>query len=150
LSSGLRQSCSFHAFAIGFVLFGIFWMSYSIQESWPQWSRTRGLLRTEGRICELIRGADGEADVLVVDYQVGWRLFRSRHKVVLSPGPYQVGEIVGVRFRADQPQDGVVDTFWENWSLVMVLGGFGLVFAAIGIGTLWYQGARARPDAEAA
>jgi Protein of unknown function (DUF3592) len=126
-------------FAVGFVLFGAMWVAIGIHESWPQWSRTSGLPRTEGTVAEFGRGAGDEADVMVVEYQVGDQSFRVRHKVVLSPGPYSAGQNVGVRYPPDRPQAGVVDTLWETWSLLLVLGGFGLVPAAIGVGVLWLQ-----------
>lgn len=124
-------------FAVYFVLFGVGFVAFGVHESWPQWSRTSGLPRTEGTITKLIQGPGDEADVLVVDYHVEDQAFRTRHKVVLSPGPYSVGQTVGVRYPPDRPQAGVVDTFWENWSLLTALGGFGLVTAAVGVVALW-------------
>lgn len=136
-------------FAIGFILFGVLWVGVGVHESWPQWSRTSGLPRTEGTVSKLAQGAGDEADILVVDYQAGGQTFRARHKVVLSPGPYSVGQTVGVRYPPDRPEAGVVDTFWETWGLLAMLGGFGAVFVAIGMGMLWFLKRSVRREAAA-
>jgi Protein of unknown function (DUF3592) len=126
-------------FGIGFILMGAMWVLMAIQDSWPQWTGTWGLPLTYGKVVQIAPNPANEGDLLVVDYEVGGKVFRTRHKVHLSPGPYSAGDVVGVRYRPDQPGRGVVDTFWESWGLLMVLGSFGSVFALIGVGMLWHR-----------
>lgn len=48
---------------------------------------------------------------------------------------YAVGAKVPVRFMPDNPDDARIDSFMENWFAPLLLGGLGIVFFGIGIGS---------------
>lgn len=54
-----------------------------------------------------------------------------------SPPSYEVGEAVKVRYEPGKPSMAVIAAFWEVWGTVTVAAGLGLIFLAIGIGTIY-------------
>jgi len=51
-----------------------------------------------------------------------------------SPG-YDRGDKVPVRFMPENPEKARIDSFMENWFAPLILGGMGIIFFAIGIGS---------------
>jgi hypothetical protein len=60
-----------------------------------------------------------------------------------NPASYSRGDRVTVMYRTDNPQDARIDSFFENWFGVLILGGLGAVFSLIG-GGLIYGGLHTR------
>jgi hypothetical protein len=48
---------------------------------------------------------------------------------------YAVGAKVPVRFMPNNPDDARIDSFMENWFAPLILGGLGIVFFGIGVGS---------------
>ncbi len=117
--------------AVGFVISGLLFVAWGAYESWPQWRGTFGMPRAEGTLVE-VAPAGGDGEVLVIDYQVDGRPFRTRHRVLLGNMPHQRGEKIPVRYSPDRPQEGVADTFSETWGLLLILGGCGGLFVLVG------------------
>jgi hypothetical protein len=68
-----------------------------------------------------------------------------------SPPAFDVGEAVGVLYDPAAPEKARIDTFFQLWFPSLLLGGIGLVFAAIGGGgALAALRARTRSDSFAA
>jgi hypothetical protein len=59
---------------------------------------------------------------------------RFTSSVSTYPPPAEVGGHVGVRYNPDNPQDAVIDEYWQTWGLPTVLGILGTPFLLIGIG----------------
>lgn len=54
-----------------------------------------------------------------------------------NPPAFTRGEHVKVLYPAGNPEAGRIDSFSENWLLILILGGIGLVFALIGGGVVY-------------
>lgn len=64
-----------------------------------------------------------------VEYQV-------KGTVSSKPPAFSVGDKVTVLYKADDPADAHIDSFVERWLFLIIFGGLGAVFAAIGWLTL--------------
>jgi Protein of unknown function (DUF3592) len=53
--------------------------------------------------------------------------------VSTSPPPAEVGAHVGVRYNPDNPQDAVIDQYWQIWFLPTLLGIIGAPFLLLGV-----------------
>lgn len=53
-----------------------------------------------------------------------------------NPPAFSRGEHVIVLYPPENPEAGRIDSFTENWLVILILGGIGLVFAAIGGGMI--------------
>ena len=69
----------------------------------------------------------------VVSYEINGRTFQLQSDVATSPPAYSVGEKVTVLYRAEQPADGQIKSFSEQWVLPLILSGFGTVLACVGV-----------------
>jgi hypothetical protein len=105
------------------------------------WNRQRESQRAEGTVVELVRiepsgntGTTGQrldekpSYAPVVQYQVGGNIYRIRSKVSSETPSYSVGESVSVLYPPDNPSDGRIDSFAENWLLTLLFAGGGLLF----------------------
>ena len=57
---------------------------------------------------------------------------RVRGAVGTNPPTHERGEHVPVHYRSENPDDGHLDGFVQTWFKSLILGGFGMVFGAIG------------------
>ena len=57
---------------------------------------------------------------------------RVRGAIGTNPPTHDRGEHVAVRYRAEHPEDAHLDGFVQSWFKSLILGGFGMVFGAIG------------------
>jgi Protein of unknown function (DUF3592) len=67
--------------------------------------------------------------------------------VSTSPPPAEVGEHVGVRYNPDNPQDAVIDQYWQIWFLPTLFGILGSPFLLLGFAmfTLARRRSRSQP-----
>lgn len=65
-----------------------------------------------------------------------------------SPPAYELGEVVPVLYRADDPQGAEIGDFLTLWFVTLMLAGIGSVFSAIGIGMFVVPVLRDRRDAQ--
>jgi len=57
---------------------------------------------------------------------------RVRGAIGTNPPTHERGERVPVHYRSENPDDARLDGFVQTWFKSLILGGFGMVFAAIG------------------
>jgi hypothetical protein len=61
-----------------------------------------------------------------------------------KPASYEVGEPVKVRYEPEKPSTAIIVGFWEMWGVITITGGLGILFLAIGAGTLYAAAHQAR------
>jgi hypothetical protein len=93
---------------------------------------------TEGTVTALESRVeeDGVYYLPVVEYEVEAKQFRCKGKVASRPAMYEVGQKVRVRYKVDQPDVGVIDSFLERWLSPLVFGGVGGLFLVLMIWAL--------------
>lgn len=69
----------------------------------------------------------------IVRFAVDGREIEFVGKVCSSPPSNDVGDPVVVLYRPGEPDDARLDSFAERWLAILVLGGMGSVFVAIGV-----------------
>jgi uncharacterized membrane protein len=96
-------------------------------------ARWWGAERTEGTVVALEprSSEDGVAYYPVVAYTVGGQRFRCKGSFGFSPPMFRVGERVGVLYRADRPDEAVIDTFLQRWGAWAFLAVVGLLFVFV-------------------
>jgi hypothetical protein len=123
------------------------------------WNRLTASERVTGTVVELARieptdaaGPGGRrldekpSFAPVVQYQVGGQTYRIRGKVSSETPGYSVGESVTVLYSPDNPSDGKINSFAENWLLPLVFAGGGLLFILMGAAMLVVRLRSARTD----
>jgi len=59
-----------------------------------------------------------------------------------SPASFKVGERVPILYQRDQPEDGSIDTFFQQWFMSLLLSGLGFVFTSVGVIPLVFRARR--------
>lgn len=67
-----------------------------------------------------------------VQFQDGDRTVEVRSRIGSSPPAFSVGEKVTVMYQPGQADQAVIESFWEQYFLPILLGGLGIVFGAVG------------------
>lgn len=62
------------------------------------------------------------------------RKFEFRSGMGSNPPTFQVGEMVTVRYRPDDPQSAGIDAFFSLWFLPLMFGGIGVIFMIVAAG----------------
>lgn len=111
---------------------------------WTTWAFLTTSLRVEGTVTEVVQvrsNTDSPGNIQersfapVFKYETDGRTYRIQSKVSSSSPSYAVGDRVFVRYLPHRPEDGRIDSFWENWVGTLVFGGGGVIFTAVGLGT---------------
>jgi hypothetical protein len=107
--------------------------------------------KADGTVVALIGERDSDGDTMY--YPRVRFITRSGNPVEFtgsvgsSPAAFDVGEPVAVLYDPAEPEEARIDSFFQLWFAALVLGGIGLVFAAIGGGgALVALRARTRPS----
>ena len=105
------------------------------------WNHSRQFVASahtaQGTVVELIesRDSDGSTYKPVVRFTaVDGREVTYTESFSGNPPPYEVGETVEVLFNTDKPHKARIKGFMSLWLGSTILGGMGLIFAAIGGG----------------
>lgn len=93
-------------------------------------------VKVEGEVISL-EGYDTYTPV--VEYEWEGAYYEIRGSVASNPPSFRVGELTEVLVDPNNPADGRIDSFFERWFLILILGGMGLVFSAIGIGAILHR-----------
>lgn len=94
---------------------------------------TQDHVRTMGVVVEHRWSNDGDTAYVIIEFQAeDGRRFEIRSGVA-SSNPKPIGADVPVAYPPGDPGSAYVDTFWDRWFLVVLLGGLGIVFLAIAI-----------------
>lgn len=111
-----------------------------------------GGVNTRGTVIEMVRSRDSDGDVTyrpVVEFRDAEgtrREFTGRFGS--SPPSYSTGESVSVIYDPDAPGRAIIDGFVGRYLFPLVFGGIGTIFAATGIGFLYFYFRRRRIVAE--
>ena len=94
--------------------------------------------KADGTVVDLIGEQDSDGDTMYyprVRYVTRYgNPVEFTGSVGSSPAAFDVGESVGVLYDPAAPEEARIDTFFQLWFAPLILGGIGLVFAAIGGG----------------
>jgi hypothetical protein len=107
--------------------------------------------KADGTVIDLIGHRDSDGDTMY--YPRVRYVTRSGSPVEFtgsigsSPPAFDVGEVVGVLYDPAEPEEARINSFFQLWFAALILGGIGLVFAAIGGGGA-LAASRARGRAE--
>lgn len=64
----------------------------------------------------------------VVEYAYNNQTFQIKGSVASRPPAYEVGENVDILLKIDNPQEAMIDSFFEKWFLVVVFAALGIIF----------------------
>jgi hypothetical protein len=140
-------------FILPFVVIGLVFAGIGGAAGWSSCQTLLGARRVEGTVAELVRvkslkGAVGPkghgvsnrpAFAPAVEYRVEGKSYRIQGHISSSNPAYAVGEKVAVLYPPGHPAEGTIDSFSEKWLGPLFFGVIGLLFAAIGLGMLWYR-----------
>ncbi len=102
----------------------------------------KNAFRVKGTVIELERSRGskgGSVYTPVVEFQLNNQPVKIYGSVASSPPAFERGEVVEVIVNLKNPEESRIDSFMENWFVVLILGLMGSIFSAIGGGVL-YQG----------
>jgi len=116
------------------------------------WNNSRSFLAraqaTTGEVVELreVRDSDGGSSTWkpVVHFAVEGRDVTFAASFSSRPAPYDVGDRVPVLYLPGNPDEARIKSFSSLWLGVVILGGMGLVFSAIGGGIVYATRAGAK------
>ena len=94
-------------------------------------SAVLGSRYADGTVVHLI-GSDRKRAVVEFATPDGTRILFTSW-VSTSPPPAEVGGHVGVRYNPDNPQDAVIDQYWQTWFLPTLFGIFGAPVLLVGL-----------------
>lgn len=100
----------------------------------------QGTILTKGKVINLSasRGSKGGTTYTpVVEFQFNNQPFQIYGSVSSNPPAFEVGEEVELFVNPQTPQTASINSFMENWFVVLILGILGSVFSAIGGTVLW-------------
>ncbi|MCU0357842.1 MAG: DUF3592 domain-containing protein [Cyclobacteriaceae bacterium] len=92
---------------------------------------------TEGaRINAKVTGfniAEGGEVVAILEYDWNGTLYQSFAKVVNDPPDFEVGQTIPILVNPNNPEQIVLDTFSERYSIALWMGGFGVFFTLMAV-----------------
>ncbi|HUJ12996.1 MAG TPA: DUF3592 domain-containing protein [Thermoanaerobaculia bacterium] len=96
-------------------------------------------IHTTGRVTELVPKQDKDGTQFaprVLFSDVDGHSISFVSSVSSKPAAYNVGDSVKVVYSPNLPQNAEVDSFFNRWGLVSILGFMGAVFVFLGIGSI--------------
>lgn len=99
----------------------------------------QGTVPIKGKVIRLSasRGSKGGTTYTpVVEFEINRQLYQIYGSVSSSPPAFDVGEEVSLFVNPRSPEAASIDSFMENWFVVLILGFMGTIFTAIGGGVL--------------
>lgn len=97
-------------------------------------------VHTQGTVVDTVSSRDSDGDwsyrpVVVFTDESGAR-HRFTSSVGSNPPSHSRGETVAVIYSPWAPEQAMIDSFFDRFLIPLVFGGFGIVFAVIGLGVL--------------
>lgn len=100
----------------------------------------------EGTVMRLDPGGRSRTVYAVVQFRDGDRTVEVRSRTASSPPAFAVGEAVTVLYEPGRADQARIEAFSEQYLLVSIFGGLGMVFTVVGLGILYFT--RGRGTAE--
>ncbi|TAF30634.1 MAG: DUF3592 domain-containing protein [Cytophagales bacterium] len=72
-----------------------------------------------------------------VEFQINNQTFQIYGSVSSNPPAFDIDEEVELFVNPKSPQTASINSFTENWFVVLILGFMGTIFATIGISVVW-------------
>lgn len=98
-----------------------------------------GTILVKGKVVELSpsRGSKGGTMYTPkVEFQINNQTYQIYGSVSSNPPAFDIDEEVELFVNPKSPQTASINSFMENWFVVLILGFMGTVFVAIGIGVV--------------
>jgi Protein of unknown function (DUF3592) len=115
-----------------FVLAGSVAAAVGIGIGIHNWSFASSARETEGTVIRLVVTGKRGTAAPIVRYEVGEKFFEIQGGVSSSPPAHAVGEKVTILYHPDQPHQGNIKSFMDQWFLPLIFGGLGTLFVVIG------------------
>jgi hypothetical protein len=116
---------------IGIILFVITYFVWTNEREFMAHAKT-----TTGKVVSLeySESSDGKGGTYhpIVEYSYNEKVTSFRSSSGSDPASYSTGEKVAVYFNPDNLQDAQIKSFSDQWLAVIIIGGIGFVFTAIG------------------
>lgn len=96
-------------------------------------------IRVKGKVIRLSASyaqKGGRLYTPIVEFEFNNQTFQVAGSVASSPSAFDVGEEVELFVKPAQPQEARIDSFMEQWFVVVILGGMGAVFSTIGLAVI--------------
>lgn len=97
--------------------------------------------RVDGIVTRLERNPGGRSGTFhaFVQFRDGDRTVEVRSRTASSPPAFAVGEAVTVLYEPGRADQARIEAFSEQYLLVSIFGGLGMVFTAVGLGILFFS-----------
>ena len=76
----------------------------------------------------------------IFEYSFRGKPYKYKSSTSSSMQEYQIDEIVEVLVDPDDPQNPLINSFWEKWFLSILLGFMGTLFGGLGFLAYWFLG----------
>lgn len=145
----MANSHGFFAFFLGFglLIVGLGFLGLGGWNGYHTWDRVSSESTVTGKVISLRLGSEThttkrqpngtrvkKAYVPEVEYEVDGVKHRILGSISSNPPSYTVGDQVSVRFPPDHPDQGHLNTFFENWILTLIFSTVGFFASVIGYG----------------
>ena len=124
-----------------FAVIGLVFAAVGIGVGIKNWSFASSAREAEGTVIRLVATSNRGTVAPVVRYEVDGISFEFQSGVASSPPVHAVGEKVTVLYQPDQPHQGNIKSFMDQWFLPFIFGGLGTLFvvtgSVIGVSRLW-------------
>lgn len=139
--------------SLWFILFGLLFFCAGGGFAWHTWQLLARGTPVDAEVVELVRHRSSKGSVTyapVFRYRYNQESYTEESNHSSKPAAFAVGEQVVLTLDPADPRDFISDNWSERWMLPLIFGLFGLFFAGIGVGSLWWAARRRQQIAQLA
>lgn len=122
-----------------FLFFGLVMLSVSCYIFYSNYTFSQKAVAVEGKVIDFTTSYstddDGNSTLMysaVFEYEYNGKMYEHESDVSSSSQDYDDGEIVEILIDPDSPRKALVNTFWERWFAIILLGFMGTAFTGGG------------------
>jgi hypothetical protein len=99
----------------------------------------KNTVKSKGKVIDMVgsRGSKGGTTYSpIVEFQFNGQSYRISSEVSSSPPAFEIGEEVELFVPPSNPNKARINSFMENWFVVLILGFMGTIFSIIGFSVM--------------